>query len=154
MTAAIICFMSGKRKITFNSELFETHFGTDYFIQNNENRFLYILVFFAAPIIASFAISMQLHFRLVLKILAGFIISMIIYIISIFDINIFLLNRMYAQRSSLFMENGLQVPGNNYRYYNNCYYFDYPVENNQCKGYIIVIKNYSLHFCIAKTGRK
>lgn len=149
-------FMFGKRKITFNSELFEKYFGTDYFIQNNENKFLYILVFFAAPIIASFAISMvQTVFSLAVKNMAGFIISMIIYIISIFDINIFLPgNGCMAQRSSLFMENGLSVfPGNNYRYYNNCYYFDYPVENNQCKGYIIVIKNYSLHFCIAKTGR-
>ena len=91
MTAAIICFMCGKRKITFNSELFEKYFGTDYFVQNNENRFLYILVFFAAPIIASFAISMvQIAFSLAVKNMAGFIISMIIYIISIFDINIFL----------------------------------------------------------------
>lgn len=80
MTAAIICFMSGKRKITFNSELFEKYFGTDYFIQNNENKFLYILVFFAAPIIASFAISMvQTVFSLAVKNMAGFIISMIIY---------------------------------------------------------------------------
>ena len=112
MTAAIICFMSGKRKITFNSELFEKYFGTDYFIQNNENRFLYILVFFAAPIIASFAISMvQIAFSLAVKNVAGFIISMIIYIISIFDINIFLPgNGCMAQRSSLFMENGLSVP--------------------------------------------
>ena len=111
MTAAIICFMSGKRKITFNSELFEKYFGTDYFVQNNENRFLYILVFFAAPIIASFAISMvQTLFSLAVKNMAGFIISMIIYIISIFDINIFLPgNGCMAQRSSLFMENGLSV---------------------------------------------
>ena len=35
MTTAIICFMSGKRKITFNSELFEKYFGTDYFIMND-----------------------------------------------------------------------------------------------------------------------
>ena len=111
MTTAIICFMSGKRKITFNSELFEKYFGTDYFIQNNENKFLYILVFFAAPIIASFAISMvQIAFSLAVKNMAGFIISMIIYIISIFDINIFLPgNGCMAQRSSLFMENGLSV---------------------------------------------
>ena len=111
MTAAIICFMFGKRKITFNSELFEKYFGTDYFIQNNENKFLYILVFFAAPIIASFAISMvQTVFSLAVKNMAGFIISMIIYIISIFDINIFLPgNGCMAQRSSLFMENGLSV---------------------------------------------
>ena len=44
------------------------YFGTDYFVQNNENRFLYILVFFAAPIIASFAISMvQIAFSLAVK---------------------------------------------------------------------------------------
>ena len=93
------------------TELFEKYFGTDYFIQNNENKFLYILVFFAAPIIASFAISMvQIVFSLAVKNMAGFIISMIIYIISIFDINIFLPgNGCMAQRSSLFMENGLSV---------------------------------------------
>lgn len=156
MTAAIICFMSGKRKINFNSELFEKYFGTDYFIQNNENKFLYILVFFAAPIIASFAISMvQIAFSLAVKNMAGFIISMIIYIISIFDINIFLPgNGCMAQRSSLFMENGLSVSQVIIIYIIIIVItFVNPVENNQCKGYIIVIKNYSLHFCIAKTGR-
>lgn len=91
MTAAIICFMCGKRKITFNSELFEKYFGTDYFVQNNENRFLYILVFFAAPIIASFAISMvQTVFSLAVKNMAGFYyINDYIYNFN-FDINIFL----------------------------------------------------------------
>ena len=49
-------------------------------------------------------------FSLAVKNMAGFIISMIIYIISIFDINIFLTgNGCMAQRSSLFMENGLSV---------------------------------------------
>ena len=61
---------------------------------------------------------------------------------------------MYGSKKQSFYGKWLvSASGNNYRYYNNCYYFDYPVENNQCKGYIIVIKNYSLHFCIVKTGR-
>lgn len=102
-----LCF--GDKENTLNAEICSRFFKTDRCALNCEDTALVIAVFLLIPLMSSLAVAqIQIVVSLCLGSMPGYIAAIIIYVLSVFEVNpVFIANGCMVQRSIYFMEGGI-----------------------------------------------